>query len=281
MTTTRSRRNCRLSIRTRTSGRVRPCLLHEQPGLGRVRHHRRKPGPLDRRRRQGRHPELRGLLRLQRQPDRRLKVSLGARATRDDKRWPGSATSIWAPPARRSPAASRVRSCRPAPTTAPETFSQFTPRVSVSYELNDDLTTYASSFEGLQVGRLGHARRRRPDHPADRQRLQSRDGQTYETGLKGYLPSTASSRSPRRSSIPTTRTSRSRPRWWCPSASPARRQRRRLDPVRREFESWPRRGQPVGQRALGYIHAEYDFFGRFVPAGAPKLIPSPSRRTAR
>lgn len=47
--------------------------------------------------------------------------------------------------------------------TNSRSFKKLTPRVSLSYQPNDDLNLYASYGKGFKVGRLRHARRRDPD----------------------------------------------------------------------------------------------------------------------
>jgi iron complex outermembrane receptor protein len=127
-------------------------------------------------------------------------------------------------------------------------------------------------FEGLQVGRLGHARRRLPD-PADRQRLRARNGQRLRGGPEGQSvrppPVVRLGRVPVQVQGPAGH----HPGGRALGHRQLGRQRRRLHPVRRRV-----RGQGgfephlSGTVALGYIHAKYDTFSRFVPAGAPNPV---------
>jgi iron complex outermembrane receptor protein len=83
----------------------------------------------------------------------RFKVSLGARATRDHKR--SNTFRFFYLGATRSP----YQGGAPRPIlqvrtnySAEKTFEEFTPRLSASYELTDDLNTYVSYSKGYKSG---------------------------------------------------------------------------------------------------------------------------------
>jgi iron complex outermembrane receptor protein len=83
----------------------------------------------------------------------RFKISLGARATRDHKR--SNTFRFFFAGATRSP----YQGGTPRPIlqvrtnySAEKTFSEFTPRLSASYELTDDLNTYVSYSKGYKSG---------------------------------------------------------------------------------------------------------------------------------
>jgi hypothetical protein len=151
----------------------------------------------------------------------RLKVSLGARATRDAKRanvfryfYLGATPSPYQGGAPRPILQVRTHY------DAEKTFEQFTPRVSVSYELSDDLTTYASFSKGYKSGGWDM----RGDAfitPQTTSGLQAGSREDLRSRPEGLRPG-----APRLvlvgPSCRNTRTSRSRPRSWCPRASPAR-----------------------------------------------------------
>jgi iron complex outermembrane receptor protein len=200
----------------------------------------------------------------------RLKVSLGARATRDAKRanvfryfYLGATPSPYQHGAPRPILQVRTQY------DANKTFEQFTPRISVSYDLNDDLTTYASFSKGYKSGGWDM----RGDAfitPQTTQGYKPEVVKTYEAGLKGYALdrrvsfSSAAFLSKYTDQQVTTQVV-------VPSgiaSSVDNAGGSTLYGV--EFEANTKFSKHLsGNVALGYIHAKYDTFSRFVPAGAP------------
>jgi iron complex outermembrane receptor protein len=124
-----------------------------------------------------------------------LSISVGGRYTRDEKtgyvfraqyvglRSPqfGGATSILIP----APAGSVAFPFRSNFTNS-KTFEKFTPRVSVSYDFNPDLTGYASYSQGFKSGGFDM----RADTALTPNSVEGYDPETvesYEGGLKGYF----------------------------------------------------------------------------------------------
>jgi iron complex outermembrane receptor protein len=206
----------------------------------------------------------------------RLKVSLGARATRDAKRanvfryfYLGATPSPYQGGALRP--ILQVRTDY----KAEKTFSQFTPRVSVSYELSDDLTTYASFSKGYKSGGWDM----RGDAfitPQTTQGYKPEVVKTYEAGLKGYLMerrlsfSSALFLSKYTDQQVTTQVV-------VPSGIASSVDNAGASTLYgAEFEANAKLTRSLSANvALGYIHAKYDSFNRFVPAGAPNPL-SPS-----
>jgi iron complex outermembrane receptor protein len=200
----------------------------------------------------------------------RLKVSLGARATRDAKRanvyryfYAGATPSPFQGGAPRPILQVRTQY------DADKTFEQFTPRVSVSYELNDDLTTYASFSKGYKSGGWDM----RGDAlitPQTTQGYKPEVVKTYEAGLKGYALdrrvsfSSAAFLSKYTNQQVTTQVV-------VPSGIASSVDNAGASTLYGvEFEANTKFNQHLsGNVALGYIHAKYDTFSRFVPAGAP------------
>ncbi|MBI1686287.1 TonB-dependent receptor [Caulobacter hibisci] len=117
----------------------------------------------------------------------RLKVSVGGRWTQDDKN--ANVFRAFYLGATRSPTLGGTP--RPIFATrtnyvAADSFEKFTPRVSVSYDLNDDLTGYASFSSGFKSGGWDM----RGDAalvPQTANGYQPETVDTYEAGLKGNL----------------------------------------------------------------------------------------------
>jgi iron complex outermembrane receptor protein len=203
----------------------------------------------------------------------KFKVSLGARATRDHKR--STTFRLFYLGATRSPFQGGVS--RPILQTrtnygAQTTFSQFTPRISASYELNDDLTTYASYSKGFKSGGWDM----RGDALITPQTVDGYDPETvdaYETGLKGYLfdrrVSFASAAFLSKYKNQQVSTQVVVPSGIASSIDNAGAST--LYGV--EFEAKAKVTANLSANvALGYIHAKYDTFNRFVPAGAPNPL---------
>jgi len=213
----------------------------------------------------------------------RLKVSLGARATRDAKR--ANVFRFFYLGATPSPYQGGVN--RPILQTrtnynAAKTFEQFTPRISVSYELNDDLTTYASFSKGYKSGGWDM----RGDAFITPQTVNGYKPEvvkTYEAGLKGYALdrrvsfSSAAFLSKYTDQQVTTQVV-------VPSGIASSVDNAGASTLYGfEFEANSKFSQHLsGNVALGYIHAKYDTFSRFVPAGAPNpLNPSTTLATGQ
>jgi iron complex outermembrane receptor protein len=213
----------------------------------------------------------------------RLKVSLGARATRDAKRanvfryfYLGATPSPYQHGAPRPILQVRTQY------DANKTFEQFTPRVSISYDLNDDLTTYASFSKGYKSGGWDM----RGDAFITPQTVNGYKPEvvkTYEAGLKGYALdrrvsfSSAAFLSKYTNQQVTTQVV-------VPSGIASSVDNAGGSTLYGfEFEANTKFSQHLsGNVALGYIHAKYDTFSRFVPAGAPNpLNPSTTLATGQ
>ncbi|RRN64472.1 TonB-dependent receptor [Caulobacter sp. 602-1] len=213
----------------------------------------------------------------------RLKVSLGARATRDHKRanvfrffYLGATPSPYQGGANRPILQVRTNY------DAARTFEQFTPRISVSYELSDDLNTYASFSKGYKSGGWDM----RGDAfitPQTTQGYLPEIVKTYEAGLKGYALdrhvsfSSAIFLSKYTNQQVTTQVV-------VPSGIASSVDNAGASTLYgAEFEATAKFSQHLtGNVALGYIHAKYDTFSRFVPAGAPNpLNPSTTLATGQ
>ncbi|GAD60532.1 LOW QUALITY PROTEIN: tonB-dependent receptor [Brevundimonas abyssalis TAR-001] len=116
----------------------------------------------------------------------RLRVAVGARYTEDDKTgFVNRATYLGAgqTPLTGGPAATPL--VQNTLYTNSRSFSEFTPRISVSYDLNDDLTGYAAFSQGFKSGGFDM----RGDALATPDTVDGYDPETvdsYELGLKGY-----------------------------------------------------------------------------------------------
>ncbi len=118
----------------------------------------------------------------------RLEVSVGGRWTQDDKTgdvyrafFLGPVRTPYTGGAPASPLLVRTDY------NASETFERFTPRVSVSYDFNDDLTGYASYSQGFKSGGWDM----RGDAALTPQTVDGYDPEivdTFEIGLKGGIP---------------------------------------------------------------------------------------------
>ncbi|WP_425997795.1 TonB-dependent receptor [Caulobacter sp. DWR1-3-2b1] len=203
----------------------------------------------------------------------RFKVSLGARATRDHKR--STTFRLFYLGATRSPYQGGTP--RPILQTrtnygAQTTFSQFTPRVSASYELSDDLSTYVSYSKGFKSGGWDM----RGDALITPQTVNGYKPEVvdaYEMGLKGYLfdrrVSFASAAFLSKYEDQQVSTQVVVPSGIASSIDNAGSST--LYGV--EFEAKAKLTANLSANvALGYIHAEYDTFNRFVPAGAPNPL---------
>ncbi|MBO9710144.1 MAG: TonB-dependent receptor [Caulobacter sp.] len=203
----------------------------------------------------------------------RFKVSLGARATRDHKRanvfrltYLGAVRTPFQGGPQRAPFATNTNY------SAEKTFEQFTPRVSASYELTDDLNTYVSYSKGYKSGGWD-MRGDKSLTPQTDLGYQPETVNAYEIGLKGNLFdrrvsfATAAFLSKYRNQQVTTQVA-------VPSgiaSSVDNAGRSTLYGV--EFEGSARfTANLTGNLALGYIHAKYDQFNRFVPGGAPNPL---------
>lgn len=213
----------------------------------------------------------------------RLKVSLGARATRDHKRanvfrffYLGATPTPYQGGANRPILQVRTNY------DAVRTFEQFTPRISVSYELSDDLNTYASFSKGYKSGGWDM----RGDAfitPQTTQGYLPEVVKTYEAGLKGYAIdrrvsfSSAIFLSKYTNQQVTTQVV-------VPSGIASSVDNAGASTLYgAEFEATTKFSRHLsGNVALGYIHAKYDTFSRFVPAGAPNpLNPSTTLATGQ
>ena len=210
----------------------------------------------------------------------KFKVSLGARATRDAKHanvfrffYLGATPSPYQGGAQRPILQVRTNY------SAQKTFSQFTPRISASYELSDDLTTYASFSKGYKSGGWDM----RGDAfitPQTTQGYKPEVVKTYEAGLKGYALdrrvsfSSALFLSKYTDQQVTTQVV-------VPSGIASSVDNAGASTLYgAEFEANTKFNQHLsGNVALGYIHAKYDRFSRFVPAGAPNPL-NPSQTLA-
>jgi iron complex outermembrane receptor protein len=203
----------------------------------------------------------------------RFKISLGARATRDHKR--SNTFRFFFAGATRSP----YQGGTPRPIlqvrtnySAEKTFSEFTPRLSASYELTDDLNAYVSYSKGYKSGGWDM----RGDAFLTPQTVDGYDPETvnaYEVGLKGNLfdrrLSFASAAFLSKYKDQQVTTQVVVPSGIASSVDNAGAST--LYGV--EFEAKAAFSRHLsGTVALGYIHAEYDTFSRFVPAGAPNPI---------
>jgi len=203
----------------------------------------------------------------------RFKVSLGARATRDHKR--SNTFRFFYLGATRTP----YQGGTPRPIlqvrtnySAEKTFEEFTPRLSASYELTDDLNTYVSYSKGYKSGGWDM----RGDALLTPQTVNGYNPEVvnaYEVGLKGNLFdrrvsfATAAFLSKYKDQQVTTQVVV--PTGIASSVDNAGAST--LYGV--EFEANARFSQHLsGTVALGYIHAKYDTFNRFVPAGAPNPV---------
>jgi iron complex outermembrane receptor protein len=203
----------------------------------------------------------------------RFKVSVGARATRDHKR--SNTFRYFYLGATRSP----YQGGTPRPILqvrtdygATKTFSEFTPRLSASYELTDDLNTYVSYSKGFKSGGWDM----RGDAFLTPQTVNGYNPETvdaYEVGLKGNLfdrrLSFASAAFLSKYKDQQVTTQVVVPSGIASSVDNAGAST--LYGV--EFEAKAAFSEHLsGTVALGYIHAEYDTFSRFVPAGAPNPV---------
>ncbi len=203
----------------------------------------------------------------------RFKVSLGARATRDHKR---SNTFrlfyLGATPTPFQGGTSRPILQTRTNYSATTTFSQFTPRLSASYELSDDLNTYVSYSKGFKSGGWDM----RGDALITPQTVDGYQPETvdaYETGLKGYLfdrrVSFASAAFLSKYKGQQVSTQVVVPSGIASSIDNAG----ASTLYGLEFEAKAKLTASLsGSVALGYIHANYDTFNRFVPAGAPNPL---------
>jgi iron complex outermembrane receptor protein len=203
----------------------------------------------------------------------RFKVSLGARATRDHKR--STTFRYFYLGATRTPfQGGTSRPILQVRTNygAQKTFEQFTPHLSASYELTDDLNTYVSYSKGYKSGGWDM----RGDALITPQTVDGYDPETvdaYETGLKGYLfdrrVSFASDIFLSKYKNQQVSTQVVVPSGIASSVDNAGAST--LYGV--EFEAQAKFSANLsGTVALGYIHAKYDSFDRFVPAGAPNPL---------
>ena len=116
----------------------------------------------------------------------RLRLALGARYTEDDKTGHVNRATylgVGRTPLTGGPAA--VPWLQNTLYTNDRSFSQFTPRVSLSYDLNDDLTGYVAYSQGFKSGGFDM----RGDASATPDTVDGYDPETvdsYELGLKGY-----------------------------------------------------------------------------------------------
>jgi iron complex outermembrane receptor protein len=117
----------------------------------------------------------------------RLHLSLGARYTKDEKE--GTVFRANYAGATRSPllgGTPRAPTLLRTDYTNSKSFSQFTPRIALSYDLNDDLTTYVSYSQGFKSGGFDM----RGDAILTPDTVNGYDPETvdsYEIGLKGTL----------------------------------------------------------------------------------------------
>ena len=203
----------------------------------------------------------------------RFKVSLGARATRDHKR--STTFRYYYLGATRTP----LQGGTPRPILqvrtnygAEKSFEQFTPRLSASYELTDDLNTYVSYSKGYKSGGWDM----RGDAVLTPQTIYGYQPETvdaYEWGLKGNLLDRRLSfasdifLSKYKDQQVTTQVV-------VPSGIASSIDNAGASTLYgAEFEAQARFNSNLsGTVAVGYIHAKYDTFSRFVPAGAPNPV---------
>jgi iron complex outermembrane receptor protein len=203
----------------------------------------------------------------------RFKVSLGARATRDHKR--SRTFRYFYLGATRTP----FQGGTPRPILqvrtdygAEKTFEEFTPRLSASYELTDDLNTYVSYSKGYKSGGWDM----RGDAFLTPQTVNGYKPEivnAYEAGLKGYLferrLSFASAVFLSKYKDQQVTTQVVVPSGIASSVDNAG----SSTLYGAEFEAQAKFDSHFsGTVALGYIHAKYDTFSRFVPAGAPNPL---------
>jgi len=213
----------------------------------------------------------------------KFKVSLGARATRDHKR--SNSYRLFYLGATRTPyqgGTPRAIFATRTNYSAEKTFSQFTPRLSASYELTDDLSTYVSYSKGFKSGGWDM----RGDAAITPQTVNGYKPEVvdaYEVGLKGYMLdrriSFASAAFLSKYKDQQVSTQVVVPSGIASSIDNAGSST--LYGV--EFEAKARLTSSLSANvALGYIHAKYDTFSRFVPAGAPNpLNPSQTLTTGQ
>ena len=203
----------------------------------------------------------------------RLKISLGARGTRDHKR---SRTFryfyLGATPSPFQGGAARPILQVRTDYGAEKTFEQFTPRLSASYELTNDLNTYVSYSKGYKSGGWDM----RGDAVVTPQTVNGYKPEVvdaYEVGLKGYALdrrlSFASDLFLSKYKDQQVTTQVVVPSGIASSVDNAG----SSTLYGAEFEAQAKFSQNLsGTVALGYIHAKYDTFSRFVPAGAPNPV---------
>jgi iron complex outermembrane receptor protein len=203
----------------------------------------------------------------------RFKVSLGARATRDHKT--SRTYRYFFLGATRSP----YQGGTPRPILqvrtdygAQKTFEEFTPRLSASYDLTNDLTTYVSYSKGYKSGGWDM----RGDAIATPQTVNGYDPETvnaYEAGLKGYMFD-------RRVSFASAAfLSKYKDQQVSTQVALGNTIASNIDNAGAstlygvEFEANAKlTGNLSANVAVGYIHAKYDTFSRFVPGGAPNPV---------
>ena len=203
----------------------------------------------------------------------RFKVSLGARATRDHKRsntfrfiYLGATPSPFQGGPARPILQTRTNY------SAEKTFEEFTPRLSASYELTDDLNTYVSYSKGYKSGGWDM----RGDAFLTPQTVNGYKPEivnAYELGLKGALFD-------RRLSFATDvflskyKDQQVTTQVVVPTGIASSIDNAGSSTLYgAEFEAQARFTTNLsGTVALGYIHAKYDTFNRFVPAGAPNPV---------
>jgi len=203
----------------------------------------------------------------------RFKVSVGARATRDHKRsntfrffYLGATPSPYQGGTPRPILQVRTNY------SAEKTFEEFTPRLSASYELTDDLNTYVSYSKGYKSGGWDM----RGDAFLTPQTVNGYNPETvdaYEAGLKGDLfdrrVSFASAVFLSKYKDQQVTTQVVVPSGIASSVDNAG----ASTLYGAEFEAKAVFDEHFsGTVALGYIHAKYDTFSRFVPAGAPNPV---------
>ena len=213
----------------------------------------------------------------------RLHASIGGRWTQDRKN--ASVQRFFYLGATRSPLTGGTP--RPILQTrtnygAQTTFSQFTPRISASYELSDDLSTYVSYSKGFKSGGWDM----RGDALITPQTVNGYKPEVvdaYEVGLKGYAldrrVSFASALFLSKYEDQQVSTQVVVPSGIASSIDNAG----SSTLYGAEFEAKARLTANLSANvAVGYIHAKYDTFSRFVPAGAPDpLNPSTILSTGR
>jgi iron complex outermembrane receptor protein len=210
----------------------------------------------------------------------KFKVSLGGRATRDAKHanvfrffYLGATPSPYQGGAQRP--ILQVRTNYSAATT----FEKFTPRISASYELTPDLTGYVSFSEGFKSGGWDM----RGDAFITPQTVNGYKPEvvkTYEAGLKGFALdrrvsfSSALFLSKYTDQQVTTQVV-------VPSGIASSVDNAGSSTLYgAEFEASAKLTHSLsGNVSVGYIHAKYDTFNRFVPAGAPNPV-NPSQTLA-